>query len=592
MADFNSAIADLDAALAQQPQQATTGPATKNPLVAGALSDLESALASSESPQGPTQYMSAPQFETPDLFHGATNRAAKAMTFGLSESVNAAADATYGYLTGKGPWSDLYQKGLAQQRGEAENYAQAHPIANAVGATAGSLGAVAPGLGAGLTTATAPSIGGGLLRNMGTGAALGSATGAAGGLSDSNASDLAGTAYDAGVAALKGAGIGAAVPLVLGGGARMLNPQTNPDIQKLMDLGVRPTPGQVLGGMAGRAEEGLQSTPVIGDFIRNGRAGAIQDLNRGVINKEVLAPIGEELSPGTALGRDAISEAHAKVTAAYDKLVPQLTGKVDPQFTADIANLRSMAATGLPADRAAQFENILQNQVLNKISPNGTMTGDSFKEAESALGRLASNYRNSVDGDQRQLGGGIQEIQATLRNLLQRSNPARAAELSAVNNAYGNLLRVQTAAGRIGAEEGVFSPAQLLSSVRQLDNSLRKGAFARGDAKMQDIADTAKTVLGNHLPDSGTPYRYLLAGLGASALGHGTGLGAAIGPAGVLAPALAGAGMAAAYSTPGRATLAELLAGRPDWMRAGGDILRQAVPATSAETGYLAGARR
>lgn len=555
----------------------------------GALNDLNAALTAGQESAGavPAFSVAPPQYETPSQFHGATNRAAKAFTFGLSEPVNAVADATFGALTGKGSWPDLYQKSMGQQRGEAENYSQAYPVTNAAAATLGSVGSVAPGLGPGMTTATQIPAGVTLLKNVGTGAALGGATGAAGGLSESKSPDLAGTAYDAGIGALKGAAIGAAVPLVIGGGARMLNPQTDANVQKLMDLGVKPTPGQVVGGMVGRAEEGLQSVPVVGDFIRNGRAGAIHQLNRGVIDSEVLAPIGEKLVPHTPLGRDAIKEAAIKVGDAYDRLVPQLTGKLDPQFTADLTSLRSLAQNMHP-DRATQFENILQDQVLRKISPNGTMTGQSFKEAEGELGKLASSYRNSSSGDERALGSALQETQATLRNWLQRSNPQKATELAAVNTAYGNLLRVQGASGRIGAEEGVFSPAQLLASVRSLDNSLRKGAFARGDAKMQDIADAAKTVLGNHVPDSGTPYRYLLGALGASALGHGTGMGEALGPMAIAAPAIAGGLMAGAYSGPGRSALASLLASRPDWVRSGGDVLRQTAPAISAETGYLA----
>ena len=85
-------------------------------------------------------------------------------------------------------------------------------------------------------------------------------------------------------------------------------------------------------------------------------------------------------------------------------------------------------------------------------------------------------------------------------------NPARAPELRAANEAFANALRVEGGAGKIGSDQGVFTPDHLLSSVRQLDPSLRKGTFARGDALMQDLGDAGKAVLGNKVPDSGTPF--------------------------------------------------------------------------------------
>jgi len=384
---------------------------------------------------------------------------------------------------------------------------------------------------------------------------------------------------DAGVGAVLG---GASAPLI-GGIARMVNPKVDPGVKALMDIGVRPTPGQILGGSAGRIEEGMQSIPLLGDFIKSGRGGAINQFNRGVIDNEVLAPIGGKLPRDMPLGRDAIAEAGDQVKAAYNSLLPKLTVQADQKFGADIAQLRGMAQY-MPAENAQQFEKILQRELLDKIAPGGGMTGVGFKEAESTLGRLAADYRNSAIASERQLGGAFQQMQATLRDLLTRSNPNHATELGAINTAYANLLRVQGAAGRIGSEEGVFSPAQLLSSVRQLDPSLRHGAFARGEAKMQEIAEAGKTVLGNKVPDSGTPFRNLVSIL-AGALGGGAIGSGAVSPG--MAAGLLGGGAAtgAAYSDAGRAALAHLLASRPDMAPAIAARLRQSAPIGAAAAG-------
>jgi len=105
----------------------------------------------------------------------------------------------------------------------------------------------------------------------------------------------------------------------------------------------------------------------------------------------------------------------------------------------------------------------------------------------------------------------------------------------------------------VSSDEGVFSPAQLQSAVRASDRSKDKGQFATGNALMQDLSETGKTVLGNKLPDSGTPYRSLLAML-------------ASGGAGVAGyPALAAGLLAgpALYSAPGQRMAATLLTQRP-----------------------------
>jgi hypothetical protein len=109
----------------------------------------------------------------------------------------------------------------------------------------------------------------------------------------------------------------------------------------------------------------------------------------------------------------------------------------------------------------------------------------------------------------------------------------------------------------LGAEEGIFSPAQLQSAVKAMDKSKDKGKFAKGEALMQDLSESAKTALGNKVPDSGTPYRALIAALAASG---------GAGAAGLPAVATALGGLAASpllYSGPGQQLTATLLARRP-----------------------------
>jgi hypothetical protein len=153
------------------------------------------------------------------------------------------------------------------------------------------------------------------------------------------------------------------------------------------------------------------------------------------------------------------------------------------------------------------------------------------------------------------------------------------AALSNVDNAFANSLRVNRAAGALGGEPGVFSPAQLQAATKSMDPSMRKNAFAAGDALMQGYAEAGKSVLGNRVPDSGTPFRSLATLLAGSALGHGISPEVAMGIGG------ASLGAAGLYSPMGKATLAHILASRPDLAQPLASVVRGAAPYVAAGAG-------
>ena len=357
--------------------------------------------------------------------------------------------------------------------------------------------------------------------------------------------------------------------------SRLINPKAaQGDVAKLVEQGVYPTPGRVIGGAARTVEDASTSIPFYGDVVKGGQRRAVEQFNRASVN-QVLDPIGEKLPGNVMTGTDSVDYAHRAVSAAYDKLVPSLTARADQQFLSDMGNLRSLAGN-MVKERADQFEKILVDKALRKISPNGTITGESLKEIESELGRLAKDGLKSPDMDQRMLGAALREAQATFRDLIARSHPDLAPQLSANNEAWAKLVRIETAASRQGAMNrgGVFSPSELMSSVRQTDQSLRKTATARGDALLQDWARAGTNVLGPGIPDSGTPLRAIVsAGM----------IGGPAAAAAVLHPSLAILGAPAlSYTSPAQALLATLLASRGPGAGVAADQLRELLPLLAA----------
>lgn len=375
-------------------------------------------------------------------------------------------------------------------------------------------------------------------------------------------------------AALLGAGMGATQPAeswgerakntafgtgaALGGQAianglsRVIQPKTSDAASTLMNSGITPTPGQILGGGFKKAEEAMTSVPVVGDFIKAAQNRQIGQLNQAVANR-ALEPVGETLPAGVT-GRDAIDYVGSTLGAKYDALLPKMSAQVDPQFAAQINNLSRIVNGGnMGQPEAQQFMSILKNNVLGKFQGQNAVTGETVKAMNSDLGRIASNYSRDPSFDKRQLGDAVGELQDAVRGLMTRQNPQYAPQLSAIDSGYAVFKRMQRAGSSLGAEDGVFNPSQLQNAVKAMDRSKDKGQFASGNALLQDLSDPAKALMAPKLNDSGTPYRSLLMAGAAGAAGHFVSPWAI--PPALTAPML--------YSPTGQRLAAALLASRP-----------------------------
>lgn len=361
-----------------------------------------------------------------------------------------------------------------------------------------------------------------------------------------------------------GALAGGVLPAVAGGVARVISPNAskNPNVALLQNEGVQPTIGQVLGGRMNALEEKLQSVPLVGDRISIMRQRGLEQFNRAAINRAV-SPMGKQVE---GIGREGVAQAKAALKQSYDDILPRLQFKADGQFATEFGNLQSMVASGLPPAEAAAFGNIVQRQVVGKMTPAGTMSGETFKQIESELARLAKGYKGDASFDKRQIGAALDELLSSMRSSLSRTNPAHAGELAQINKGYANYARVRDAAGRVGAEEGVFTPAQLQSAVRAADRSVGKGRFATGDALLQDLSEAGKTVLGSKVPNSFTTDRALIAG---GALGSYF-----VNPA-IPASLIAASGL---YTAPAQNALRFMLTSRPQAANALANSVRKSAP--------------
>jgi hypothetical protein len=358
------------------------------------------------------------------------------------------------------------------------------------------------------------------LGQVGRAALVGAGTGAAAGAG--SGTDLQSRTQNA----MVGAGIGAATGATFQAGSNALAARgaqvaaRPPSPQRVLSQrGVQLTPGQMMGGAAQRIEDGFQSVPVAGDFIRGAKVRGIESFDRVAIN-QTLAPIGETLPPGTAVGRDGVRLARERISAAYTSALDPVQVAPDQPFAAELARARGVQIAGGAGDELGAAVDRIEQAMAG-----GPISGRVLKELDEEIGIAIRSTAGTPTG--RALVRELHALQDALDGLLGRVDPNALAAKTAADEAWANLVRIESAAGMVGSRGGVFGPSQLNSTVRSAEGGGRRSArYARGDALMQDLSDPAMAVLPQTVPDSGTAFRTLATAGGLTAGGATVGVDA------------------------------------------------------------------
>lgn len=459
-------------------------------------------------------------------------------------------------------------KGLQTGAQEVSPYQQAHPIVTGAGQLGGSIAATAP---LGMLAPAAKTLGG----MAAIGAGMGAATSALSPVNP-NAQDFAAEkAKQIGIGALTGGVMSPVAGLV----GRMISPNTSPEVQALMQKGVTPTPGQILGGAAATTEEKLTSVPVLGDLIKNAQQRAVQDFNRATYN-DALAPIGQALPDNVPVGSAGVDYVKKQIGKVYQAIEPKASFVADQNFTNDVDAIRNQLSQTAPA-ALPQFDNIVKNQIVGKVSGGvpfgandipigGTMNGSQWGDTRSMISGLSRKLTvGSADADKWALSDALDDLNKSVNDAVGRSSPPDVlADLQKANAGWANYKQIEKAAGSVGASNkgNVFSPAQFTSAVRAGATSAQRATNTGLNA---DLGQAAQSVLGNKHPDSGTAGRGLLALLTSGGLGAGL----ATAPGSTLA-GLAGIGAASLpYTRLGQRATAALLTARPQFAQPVGNAV-------------------
>lgn len=280
----------------------------------------------------------------------------------------------------------------------------------------------------------------------------------------------------------------------------------NSKVKLLADKGVTMTPGQRRGGAINRLEQGTTRIPVLGDFVKNARSQSVEQFHRATLD-DALKPIGATV-PKDLKGHAAVGEVQRQLSARYDAILPKLTGSLNGPtgLASEINKLRATATQKLPAQQAADFNRFVKDEVFAKFK-GGKIDGEALKNVHTTLDNEINEFQNSTSPYDRKLSQSLSQVRDLIHKMVSQENPQYSTELDAVDAGWAKFKVAQKAATSPGArKDGVFTPAQYMSAVGAKDASKDKSRLARGAALQQDVAGAGQEVLGNTLPDSGTPY--------------------------------------------------------------------------------------
>ena len=256
---------------------------------------------------------------------------------------------------------------------------------------------------------------------------------------------------------------------VLGKGSQMLmNPKITPEMQKMIDMGIKEfTPGQLAGQIPyiGKALQNTEklatSMPLAGMFIRSELEAVNKNMNKAVAN-EALKHIGEQLPKDVKAGTEMMSYLNNKVKTSYDNIANKIDFVPTPTTLTNLANVEIKATSGLTPAKKTEFAEIIKSNFYDPLLDKYKLSGQQFRDAESDLGTIAKDLMSGSDAQNRRLGKAVRAFQESLRDELANVNPAHAKELKNIHEFFKRYLRIEKASGTIGAEGSVFTPSFLL----------------------------------------------------------------------------------------------------------------------------------
>jgi hypothetical protein len=327
-----------------------------------------------------------------------------------------------------------------------------------------------------------------------------------------------------------GAGLGAGGSaigqgLARGLGAAVGGAQISDAARTLRNEGVPISVARQMG--LGRAEDTLQSIPIVGDMSRARQLDSFQGLNQAMLRR-AGEPIG--FNP-TRIGREGVEDFGQARSQAYTDAVQGVDAPLDATFIERMQPIEGMMQNMSRQNRGQLAESL--RDALQIPADAGQITPQQFQDAMSNLRALRANAKGVMPNSAQTLRKAATTTMDALEDAMGRAGGQDVIEgLQRANmanrgvNVAENAILDRAAIGTQAGQPNLATPAQWMGALRQ---SERRGY---GDLPaMRDLATAGQEVLPSVVPNSGTADRAIAAGLLGS-VGLGAGLGGAGGFAG------------------------------------------------------------
>ncbi len=276
-------------------------------------------------------------------------------------------------------------------------------------------------------------------------------------------------------------------------------PTVSEGIRTLSDLGVRLTPGAILGATdtavgraANMAETALTSIPGLGALISQARGTVPEDFEKAAVTK--LADFINVDLPSNLSGDRAVSWVKKSISDKFNNLVPNLDMTLPGNWQNDALDIFSNL--NVPASRKGLLDDFLSTvtQNVEAVADNmGRISGRNLQNALSGLSDTARTFMKSSDGFERRVGSGLAQVRSWMLDTLAEQNPAQAEELLRLNKAWNAQTVLDKA---VGYADNTVSATSLTRAVKSLGGGKIGGFY-------EDLA-RAGMELPKGLAESGT----------------------------------------------------------------------------------------
>jgi len=282
-----------------------------------------------------------------------------------------------------------------------------------------------------------------------------------------------------------------------------------PGAQKLLDQNIPLTAGQRMGGATKFMEDKMSGTPFIGDQIQARRQEAIKAYAPSVTRQAIRdsSPIiaealdqAQRTAGGLSRGNQ-MAEANKMLSDSYNDVLDFDFNLEAPAIDAlknKYTNHPDLSEAGIK-----RVNRLVDDIFTNKLKP-GTVSGRTLKTVDSELGTVSKKFGDSQSAFEKETGGVIKDLKRDTMQLIESSHPDKYAQIRKLDESFSKLRDLDKAAGAVGAEDGMFTPAQHKRSL--LQGMGKRKAAERNDPRLMD-AEEAQAIMASTIGSSGTSER-------------------------------------------------------------------------------------